>query len=70
MNKNRCTYCGNAFNEWDEQENNSFRKLVGYGSKYDLSVVEVKLCCNCFDRFIDKICECGAINPIVKELEF
>jgi len=38
---------------------------VGYGSKYDLSEVNLQLCCDCFDQLADE-CE---ISPVVREVD-
>ena len=60
----RCHHCGKALDEWDLGENFKIHTEVGYGSKYDLSVIDLRLCCDCFDRLVD---EC-VLSPIVKEV--
>ena len=69
MSENRCNYCGSIFDECDERAGLVLKRPMTYGSKYDMSMLELKLCIRCFDRFIDCVCECGAINPLVGEYE-
>lgn len=57
-----CTMCGKKFDMWDEQENFSIRKTVGYGSGYDGSKINLQLCCGCFDKVLDMIV------PMCKEI--
>ena len=42
-----------------------FRGQAGYGSKYDDETIELDLCCDCLDWFID-IC---MISPISEEVD-
>lgn len=51
----KCNMCGKEFDMWDEQENFCFTHYVGYGSKYDFNKVDLKLCCDCFDKVMDFI---------------
>lgn len=51
----RCNKCGSKLDVFDIQNDFSFRRKVKYGSKYDGSEVEIRLCCNCFDELIDKL---------------
>lgn len=60
----RCNHCGKPLDEWDLQEDFKIHTAVGYGSKYDLSKVELQLCCDCFDKLVD---EC-VISPVVGEV--
>ena len=46
---NVCTMCGKKFNFFDEQENFSFDKMIGYPSYYDYKRIRFKLCVKCFD---------------------
>lgn len=49
----RCNICGNPLDEWDLQEDFTIHTVVGYGSKYDLSEVDLRMCCACFDAIVD-----------------
>lgn len=69
MTEIRCNLCGSKFDEWDRQEDFGIHRHVGYGSKYDLSVIELDFCCSCFDKVVDYIRENGAIDPVVSEYE-
>jgi len=60
-----CNHCGKKLDEWDLQEDFNIHKVVGYGSKYDLSEVNLQLCCDCFDQLADE-CE---ISPVVREVD-
>ena len=55
-----CNRCGKKFNIWDEQENFSISRALGYGTKYDGSTLDFNLCCECMEKLID---EC-LISPI------
>ena len=59
-----CTMCGKQFDEWDTQENNCFKKKIGYGSIHDGETISINLCCDCFDKVIN-ILETMCIEPIV-----
>lgn len=48
-----CNMCGNRFDFWDEQEDFSFQRYIGYGSRYDFSHIDICLCCDCFDKVMD-----------------
>lgn len=60
MVKRFCNKCGKKFDLWDEQENFSINRHLGYGTKYDGSLMRLNLCCDCAERLID---EC-TISPI------
>lgn len=64
MSEKKCNMCGKTFDEWDEQEDFSMERSIGYGSRYDLCHLRLNLCCNCMDRIID-LC----VIPPVKDLE-
>lgn len=48
-----CNVCGNEFDEWDEQEDFSLYRHIGYGSTHDGEVIQLDMCCRCFDEFVD-----------------
>lgn len=62
-----CTMCGKKLDMWDEQENFSFSSHIGYGSKYDTTIIDIRLCCDCFDKIIDNIAINGKYDPVVGE---
>ena len=64
-----CTMCGKKFDMWDEQENFSLRKAVGYGSGYDGSKICLQLCCGCFDKVLDMIAPMCKENPVTDPYE-
>lgn len=49
-----CNVCGCMFDEWDEQAGLSIHKRLTYGSKYDDSMLSLKICCKCADKIIDR----------------
>ena len=51
----KCSACGKQFDIWDKQEDFSFDKHIGYGSKYDEKHIKFQLCCDCFDKIFDKV---------------
>ena len=60
----RCTMCNKILNEWDIQEDFSWHKWIGYGSKYDLNKLDLDLCCDCFDKVLDFILQNSVNNPL------
>ena len=58
-----CNGCGGSLDEWDLQGNFMIHTTVGYGSKFDLSKVHLRLCCKCFDGLINQC----VISPICDE---
>jgi len=52
--ENKCSMCGKTFDIWDEQEDFSIEKQLGYGTKYDGHRVSVRLCCECMEKIIDQ----------------
>ena len=48
-----CNLCGKVLDDFDLQENIAMDRVVGFGSKYDLSRLKFRLCLDCFDRAID-----------------
>ena len=68
-NGNYCTLCGKELDVWDKQENFGFNYQVGYGSKFDLSTINVKLCCKCFDKLMDNyILPKCTYNPVCETI--
>ena len=59
-----CSMCGVEFDWYDYQANNYLYKYLGYGSKYDPSVFEAHLCCECLDKIVDMIKPQFKENPI------
>lgn len=53
---------------WDEQEAFGLHTRVGYGSKLDGDNVELDLCCECFDKLMDRLIPECKINPIVENM--
>jgi len=48
-----CNCCGREMNEIDKCGIVSISQLLGYGSKHDGVHVEVDICAECFDGFIE-----------------
>lgn len=68
MNIKKCNICGKEFDMWDKQENFELHYHVGYGSVHDGEVIELDLCCDCFDKVLEIILPMCQINPI-REVE-
>lgn len=62
MQQRMCNKCGKPFDIFDRQEDFSIYRHIGYGSKYDGDKLELDICCNCMDKFIDS-CK---ISPIIE----
>lgn len=63
-----CNMCGKAFDIWDIQANFCYRSHIGYGSIYDGEMVDVSLCCGCFDKIMNVIipmCQ----EPPIKDIQ-
>lgn len=58
-----CNKCGKKFDMWDTQEDFSIHRHCGYGTKYDGSVINLDLCCNCFEELVQSC----AISPLESE---
>lgn len=50
--KIHCNGCGRELDFWDLQQNFTIHKRVEYGSIYDGSLVDLRLCCECFDSLV------------------
>ena len=55
-----CNKCGKDLDLWDLQEKFSITHKLGYGTKYDGSNLNLRLCCDCKEKLIE---EC-AVSPI------
>ena len=62
----RCNLCGKQLDELDLREDFTIHTTAGYGSKYDMSRIDLRLCCDCFDRLVD---EC-ALSPVIGEVDY
>ena len=62
--KTLCNVCGKEFSDYDEQEHIGLHSQIGYGSKHDGDIIDLDICCDCFDVLIDKLAKQCKINPI------
>lgn len=51
---NYCTLCGKKMNEFEESGGIFIDQYMGYGSKYDMERVTIRLCNKCADNLISK----------------
>lgn len=58
----KCNKCGKEFDIWDEQEDFSIHRHCGYGTKYDGSIINLDLCCECFEELVD-----SCVIPVIEE---
>ena len=58
--------CGKKFNFFDEQENFSFDKMIGYPSYYDYKRIRFKLCVKYFDDVMYSIFNLFLYNVVSK----
>lgn len=71
MNKLICSMCGKELDEFDLQEDFYFKHYIGYGSKYDMNIIECRLCCNCFDKTLETLLPMFKIKPLTEyEIEY
>lgn len=59
-NKCRCNFCGRQLDIFDLNEDYSIHKILGYGTEYDGSKIDLNFCCECMNNIISKC----AISPI------
>ena len=57
----RCNLCGKNLDFWDQNEDFSWTRHLGYGTKYDGNTLNLHLCCECIKKIIE---EC-TVSPIV-----
>lgn len=61
----KCNVCGKTVKQvYEDQMLISIYDRIGYGSKHDGSILDVDICCDCFDMLIDDFTEKCTINPI------
>ena len=56
-----CNKCGKEFNIWDQQEDFSIKRNLGFGTKYDGEKLDIHLCCDCMDKLIES-CVISPVN--------
>ena len=61
-----CSMCEKELDEFDLQEDFSFKRYIGYGSKYDMNFLDIKLCCDCFDKILDTLLPMFKGNPLTE----
>lgn len=61
-----CNVCGKKFQEWDKENDIGIHKQICYGSAFDGAVLDLDLCCECFDKLVRKFIPMCKINPIVE----
>ena len=47
-----CNICGKPLDVFDLQEKISYHSHMGYGSRFDEEIVDLDLCCDCFDKMM------------------
>lgn len=60
----RCNICGKAFDSYDYHHDLCFDKCMGFGSVHDLERIRLNLCCDCFDKVLDRVLPQCKIDPI------
>ena len=55
-----CNFCGRQLGIFDIQEPLLIKNHMGYGSKFDGEVIDIRFCCDCFDAIVEQ-CE---ISPV------
>lgn len=58
-----CNVCGKEFDIFDEQEDFTLKRKLGYGTKRDGDKLSLHFCCECMDKLIDS-CK---VSPIIPE---
>lgn len=53
-----CSKCGEELDFWDQQEDFSIHRHLGYGTKFDGSDLDIELCCVCMEELIETCAIC------------
>ena len=64
-----CNVCGKELEMHDRVQNFGMHERFGYGSKFDGDSIDLDICCDCFEKLMDKLIPICKINPIVPEEE-
>lgn len=51
---NRCSICGKKLNTLDKELGFKYNGKVGYGSVHDGEHIQLNICCDCFDKIVEK----------------
>jgi len=57
-----CNKCGKPLDYWDVNAHFGYHTYMPYGSKHDGDMVDLHICIDCMDEFIDSC----AIKPIME----
>ena len=57
---------GYIFDSEYEQEDLGLHTRFGYGTKFDGDSIDLDICCDCFDKLMDKFIPMCKINPITE----
>lgn len=60
-NKKVCNLCGKELDIFDLNQAFVMNNHIGYGSMHDGDDVSLRLCCDCFDKLIEKC----VVSPII-----
>lgn len=58
-----CNRCGRELDFWDVQEDFTIHRHIGYGSVHDGDIVNLHLCCGCFDKIVDE-CKVSPVEEV------
>jgi hypothetical protein len=59
-----CTMCGKELDEFDLDARFQVQHYIGFGSVYDLNILEARLCCKCFDKILNTILPMFKYDPL------
>lgn len=62
--KRICNVCGRELGDFDLQQDFHLHRVCGYGSKYDLTELDITFCSDCFDHIVDSC----VVSPVVREV--
>lgn len=60
--KKVCNVCGRELDFFDLQQDFTIHRKIEYGSIFDGDIVDMQLCCDCFDDLVN---ECK-VSPITE----
>ena len=62
MNVKRCNLCGNVIDPMTGRGGIHISEELGYGSKYDMDLLDMEICYECLDRIVDA-CRISPVRP-------
>ena len=67
--KRQCNFCKKTFDEMDEHLDFGFDMVLPYGTTHDMAHLELDMCVDCFNQFMDEwVLPRCKISPLIETL--